>query len=119
MTLTVYKAASRKAILLPGRFDRVDLEGEHVNGTSDMAFWATRAAGYLEPLLAAAMLTGQGAGTVAEWITRDATAEAEDILRAHGLGDEADRLAELRIEPRLAAESIKTAMTAALLDPQS
>ena len=60
------------------------------------------------------MLTGQDAGAVAGWITRDATAEAEDILRAHGLGDEADQLAELRIEPRRAAESIKAAMTAAL-----
>jgi len=85
-----------------------------MDGTSDLAFWATRAAGYLEPLLAAAMLTGQGAGVVAGWIARDATAEAEDILRAHGLGDEADRLAGLRIEPRLAAESIKAAMTAVL-----
>ena len=79
-----------------------------------MALWATKAASYLEPLLAAAMLTGQDAGTVAGWITRDTTAEAEDILRAHGLGDEADRLAELRIEPRLAAASIRAAMTAAL-----
>ena len=86
-----------------------------------MAFWATRAAGYLEPLLAAAMLTGQGAGAVAGWIARDATAEAEDILRAHGLDDQADRLAELRIEPRLAAGSIKATMTAALArqHPQS
>ena len=79
-----------------------------------MAFWAIKAAEYLEPLLAAAMLTGQGAGVVAGWIARDATAEAEDILRAHGLGGEADRLAELRIEPRLAAASIKATMTAAL-----
>ena len=86
--------------------------------TSDMAFWDTRFAGYLEPLLAAAMLTGQDAGTVAGWIARDATAEAEDILRDHGLGDEADRLAELRIEPRLTAASIRTAMTAALMGPQ-
>ena len=91
-----------------------DLGRTRMNDAADLAFWATRAAGYLEPLLAAAMLTGQGAGTVAGWITWDATAEAEDILRAHGLGDAADRLAELRIEPRLAAESISTAMTAAL-----
>jgi hypothetical protein len=121
MTLTVYKAASRKAILLPGRFDRVDLEGDHVDRTNDVAFWATRAAGYLEPLLAAAMLTGQGAVTVAGWITRAATGEAEDILRAHGLGDEAERLAELRIEPPLAAAPIRATMTAALArqDPQS
>jgi hypothetical protein len=75
---------------------------------------ASRATHYLEPLLAAAMLTGQDADAVGGWITRDATAEAEEILRAHGLGDAGDRLAELRIEPRLAAESIKAAMTAAL-----
>ena len=67
-----------------------------------MAFWATRAAGYLEPLLAAAMLTGQGAGAVAGWIARDATAEAEDILRAHGLDDAGRpaRRASHRASPR-------------------
>lgn len=88
---------------------------------SDMAFWATRAAHYLEPLLAAAILTGHDAGGAAGWITRDATAEAEDILRAHGLDDAADQLAELHLEPRLAAASIKFTMTAALTrqDPQS
>ena len=69
---------------------------------------------YLEPLLTAAILTGRDAGAAAEWITRDATAEAEDILRAHGLGDAADRLAELRLEPPLAAASIKFTMTADL-----
>ena len=67
-----------------------------------------------EPLLAAAMLAGQDAGTVARWIAQDAAAEAEDILRAHGLDDEADRLAELRIEPRHTADSIKAVMTATL-----
>ena len=89
-------------------------EGDDVDGTSDMAFWAAKAAGYLEPLLAAAMLAGQDAGTVARWIAQDAAAEAEDILRAHGLDDEADRLAELRIEPRHTADSIKAVMTATL-----
>ena len=76
--------------------------------------WGNRAGRYLEPLLAAAMLTGQGDVAAAGWIARGTTAEAEDILRAHGLGDEADRLAELRIEPRLAAASIRFTMTAAL-----
>jgi hypothetical protein len=79
-----------------------------------MAFWATKASGYLEPLRAAAILAGLNAEAAAGWVNRDATAEAEDILRAHGLGSEADRLAELRIEPCLAAASIRPAMTAAL-----
>jgi membrane-bound ClpP family serine protease len=80
----------------------------------DMAFFATRAAHYLELLLVAAILTGRNAGATSEWITRNATTEAEEILRAHGLDDAADQLAELRIEPRLAAASIKFTMTAAL-----
>jgi membrane-bound ClpP family serine protease len=80
---------------------------------------ASRAAHYLEPLIAAAILTGRNAAAATEWITRDATTDAEDILRAHGLDDAADQLAELRIEPRLAAESIKFTMTAALADQMS
>jgi hypothetical protein len=79
-----------------------------------MASWAIKASGYLEPLRAAAILAGLDAEAAAGWVTRDATTEAEGILRAHGLDNEADRLAELRIEPRFTAESIKTAMTAAL-----
>jgi hypothetical protein len=95
-------------------------EGDDVDGPSDMAYWAAKAAGYLEPLLAAAMLIGQDAGTVVRWIAQDA-AEAEDILRAHGLTGEADRLAELRIESRHTADSIKAVMTATLArqDPRS
>jgi len=79
-----------------------------------MASWATKASGYLEPLRAAAILAGLDAEAAAGWVTRDAITEAESILRAHGLDNEADRLAELRIEPRFTAESIKTAMMAAL-----
>jgi hypothetical protein len=85
-----------------------------MDGTSDMAFWATKAADYLAPLFTAALLIGGGAGTVAGWIARNGTAEAEEILRAHGLSPAADQLAALRSEPRLAAGSIKFTMAAAL-----
>ena len=76
--------------------------------------WGGRAGRYLVLLLAAAILTDQDANGAGEWVTRGTTSDAEGILRDHGLDDAADQLAELRLEPPLAAASIKSTMTADL-----
>jgi hypothetical protein len=87
----------------------------------DTAFWAAMAAEYLRSLFAAAMLAGLDVRAVAEWIRRSTFAEAERILRAHGMDVHARQLARVADEPLGAAEAIRAAMLRpfACLGPQS
>ena len=78
----------------------------------DLGFWAAKAAGYLQPLLTAALLRGWDARAAAAWIGRDRFGEAGVILRAGGMGYRAAILARLRTEPPKAREAIKAAMLA-------
>ncbi len=93
-----------------------------MDGTSDTAFWAAVAAEYLRSLFTAAMLAGLDARAVAGWIRHNAVfAEAQAILRAHGMDTHARQLAGISDEPPQAAAAIKAAMLRPLacLGPQS
>jgi hypothetical protein len=93
-----------------------------MDGISETAFWAALAADYLRSLFAAAMLAGLDASDVAGWIRRNAVfAEAQAILRAHGMDVHARQLAGISNEPAQAAEAIRAAMLRpfACLDSQS
>ncbi|MGO9220863.1 MAG: type IV secretory system conjugative DNA transfer family protein [Streptosporangiaceae bacterium] len=85
----------------------------NVRGTEDPSFWSSKAAGWLRALFCAAALDGGGMRTVAAWALGSAE-RAEQILEAHGHGQWAVELAELRGEAQKTVATVRMVLARAL-----